>query len=92
MPYQRREVHHVSGAEFLVESRDEGLLVLHDLEPAMDLPAQVGAGEIVAGEYGAYGAAQFFERSVGGVLRTAAGEVPQDLLGLGGAEAERGGA
>ncbi len=51
----------------------------------MDLAAQVGAGEVVAGEDGAYGAAEFFEGGVGGVLGAAASEAAQDLFGLGGA-------
>lgn len=65
--------------------------VLHDLQPAVDLAAQTGAGEVVTREERAYGAAEFFEGLVGGVFGAAAGEAPQHLLGLGGAEPERGG-
>lgn len=52
--------------------------VLHDLEAAVDLPAQIGAGEVVAREDGARSAAEFFERGVGGVLGAAAGEAAQN--------------
>ena len=59
--------------------------VLHGLEPAVDLAAQTGAGEVVAGDDRTDRAAEFFEGLVRGVVGTAAGEAPHDLLGLGGA-------
>ncbi len=46
--------------------------VLHDLQAAVDLAAQVGAGEVVAGEDRAQRAAELFEGGVGGVLGSAA--------------------
>ena len=75
----------------VVEHGVRAVPVLHDLEAAVDLPAQVGAGEVVAGEDGAHGAAEFFEGLVGGVLGAAAGEAPQHLLGLRGAQPQGGG-
>ena len=57
----------------------------------MDLPAQLGVGEVVADEDGAHRPAELFDRPVGGVLGAAAGEAAQDLLGLGGAQPQRGG-
>lgn len=41
---------------------------LDDREPAVDLTAQAGAGEGVAGEDRAHGTAEFFEGLVGGCL------------------------
>jgi hypothetical protein len=61
------------------------------LEAFMDLASERLVGEVLAGEDRAGGAAEFFERLVGGVLGAAAGEAAQDLLGFGGAELERGG-
>ena len=65
--------------------------VLHHLQPAMDLAAQLGIGEVVAGEDRAHGPAKLFKRGVGGVLGAAAGEPAQHLLGLRRAEPQRGG-
>ena len=57
----------------------------------MDLEPQLGLGEVVGDEDRADGAAELFERLVGGVLRSAAGEPPEDLLGFGCAEPQGGG-
>ena len=65
--------------------------VLDNLEAVVDLASEVGVGEVVADERGADGAAELFERLVGGVLGAAAGEAPQHLLGFGGPEAQGGG-
>ena len=45
-----------------------------------------GLGEVVGDEDRADGAAEFFERLVGGVLGPAAGEAAEDLFGFGCAE------
>lgn len=66
--------------------------VLHDLEPAVHLPAQAGAGQVVTREDRAHWAAQLFEGLAGRVLGAAAGEAPQHLFCLGGAQAQGGGA
>jgi len=79
-------------AVFAVEDDGVGAVpVLDDLEAVVDLASEVGVGEVVADERGADGAAELFERLVGGVLGAAAGEAPQHLLGFGGPEAQRGG-
>ena len=57
----------------------------------MDLEPQLGLGEVVSDEDRADSAAELFERLVGGVLRPAAREPAQHLLGFGGAEPQRGG-
>jgi hypothetical protein len=51
--------------------------VLHDLEAAVDLATQAGAGEVVAGKDRTNRVPQFFEGLVGGVLGAAAGEAPE---------------
>jgi hypothetical protein len=62
-----------------------------DLEAFVDLEPELGLGEVVGDEDRADRAAQLFERLVGGMLRSAAGEPPEDLLGLGCAEPQGGG-
>jgi len=57
----------------------------------VDLAPQLGLGEVVSDEDRADGAAELFERLIGGVLRAAAGEPPEHLLGLGCAEPQGGG-
>lgn len=57
----------------------------------MDLAAQLGVGEVAAGEDGVHRPAEFFQGGVGGVLGAAAGEPAQHLLGLRRAQPERGG-
>jgi hypothetical protein len=48
--------------------------VLHHLEAAVHLLAQLGGGEVVAEEDGAHGPAQLLQGGVGGVLGVAPGE------------------
>ena len=85
----------VGAGELAVLAVEEGAVggvpVLHDLQALVDLAAQLGLGEVVAEEDRPDRPAEFLERRVGGVLGAAAGEPAQDLLGLGGAEPQRGG-
>ncbi|GED90670.1 hypothetical protein TNCT6_77550 [Streptomyces sp. 6-11-2] len=67
-----------------------GVPVLHDLEAVVDLAAQVGIGEVVADERCTYRAAQFLDRPVRRMFGAATGEAAQDLLSLGGAQAQGG--
>jgi hypothetical protein len=62
--------------------------VLDDLEALVDLPAELFGGQVVADEGGAHQPAQLFEGLEGGVLGATPGELAQDLLGLGGAQAQ----
>jgi len=57
----------------------------------VSLASQRGAGEIFVDEDRADSSAELLDGVVGGVLRAAAGEAPQDLLRFGGAEIQRGG-
>jgi hypothetical protein len=67
-----------------------GVPVLDDLQPAVDLAAQLLIGEV--GEDRPYRAAELFEREVDGVLGAAAlGEAAQHLVGLGGPQPQGGG-
>jgi hypothetical protein len=64
---------------------------LDDLQAFVDLAAQRLAGEVLADEDRAGRAAELFEGLIGGVFGAAPREAAQDLLGLGGAELQRGG-
>jgi hypothetical protein len=79
-------------AVFAVEQHGVGRVpVLDDLEAAVDLAAQLGVGQVVAGEDRAHGSAKLLEGLVGGVLGAATGEAPQDRLRLSRPEPQRGG-
>ncbi len=99
---QQMQREHAGLGVFLVRATQRAVLavvqdgvrrvpVFYDLQSAVDLAAKAGAGEVVAGEDGAHGAAEFFERLVGGVFGAAAGEAPQYLLRLRCPETQRGG-
>jgi len=64
--------------------------VLHDVEAFVDLSAQFLAGQVVTDEDGAHDSAEFLDGLVGGVFGATAGEAAQHLVGLGGAQAQRG--
>ena len=49
-----------------------------DLQAAVDLSAQLGIGEVVAGEDRPAHAAELFKRLVGGMFGSTAGEAAQD--------------
>lgn len=51
-----------------------GVPALHDLEPVVDLAAQVRVGEVVTDERRTHRPPEFLGRPVGGVLGPAAGE------------------
>jgi hypothetical protein len=50
------------GAVLAVKHGVRAVPALHDLEPRVDLAAQIGAGEVVEREDRAHGAAEPFER------------------------------
>jgi len=58
----------------LEDDRVSGVPGLHHLQPAVDLAAQLLAGEVVAGEDGAHRPPELLQGRVGGVLGYAAGE------------------
>jgi hypothetical protein len=56
----------------------------------VDLAAELLVGEVVADEDGPDHPAEFLDGLVGGLLGAAAGEAAQHLVGLGGAQPQRG--
>src|ERR1035437_1004736 len=69
-----------------------GVPVLDDLQAGVDLAAQLRVGEVVAGEDGPDGPAEFLQGEVDRVLGAAAfREAAQYLVGLGGPQPQRGG-
>lgn len=67
------------------------VLVPHDLEPVVGLPAQVGVREVVADERRTHRPPQFLDRPVCRMPGPATGEAPQDLIELSGAQPQCGG-
>jgi hypothetical protein len=77
------------GLAAIVNGDVGGVPLLDDLEPFVDLAAQVGVGEVVGDERRTDRAAEFFDRGQGWVLGAFGGGATQDLLGLGGAQLQR---